>query len=339
MKTFAFLTHPANIQQVRNIWPLARLIPGFAIESFLKITPFFKVSEIKNIRSSLGKEINGFLINTPLLFNQLLGMNEQHIQDKIVAAIDIAYKLGAEILGLDGLFAEMKFKAGTRFKLPITCGDTFAAWTIVEAVYRVAKIKKIDLKQARVSVIGATSLAGSLSARRLAQCVSSITVSGKKLSELEKLKAMIENGPIANNFSVNIEQDALKAIKNADIVVMAAVCNDFPIHKDEVKSGAIVCGISLNNNIRTQVKNAQKGTIAIEGGLVRLPYPVKFTINPGLPKNLVSARLAETMLLTFEEKQISRNVNDNTNLSKLEEIANIAVRHGFETWVPDAPAI
>ena len=29
----------------------------------------------------------------------------------------------------------------------------------------------------------------------------------------------------------------------------------------------------------------------------------------------------------------------NTNLDKLEEIANIAARHGFEVWVPQAPVM
>jgi predicted amino acid dehydrogenase len=59
----------------------------------------------------------------------------------------------------------------------------------------------------------------------------------------------------------------------------------------------------------------------------------------GLPKGTISASLAETMLLTFEEKIASYFLTDSLNADRLEEIADIAVRHGFEVWAPQAPIL
>jgi predicted amino acid dehydrogenase len=49
--------------------------------------------------------------------------------------------------------------------------------------------------------------------------------------------------------------------------------------------------------------------------------------------------MAETLLLTFAEKFISYSLGENINLDKLEEIADIAVQHGLEVWVPEAPVL
>ena len=49
--------------------------------------------------------------------------------------------------------------------------------------------------------------------------------------------------------------------------------------------------------------------------------------------------MAETMLLTLEEKFVTYSLGESINLDKLEEIADTAVRHGFEIWAPEAPVL
>jgi predicted amino acid dehydrogenase len=77
----------------------------------------------------------------------------------------------------------------------------------------------------------------------------------------------------------------------------------------------------------------------VEAGLIKLPYPVELPLNFGLPKDLVPASLAETMLLALEERFVNYSVGLNMNLDKLEEIADVATKHGFEVWAPDAPVL
>jgi predicted amino acid dehydrogenase len=49
--------------------------------------------------------------------------------------------------------------------------------------------------------------------------------------------------------------------------------------------------------------------------------------------------MAEAILLTFEGRFVSHSLNEETNPDNLEEIADIAVQHGFEVWVPEAPVL
>ncbi|MFA5276642.1 MAG: hypothetical protein WC417_07110, partial [Candidatus Omnitrophota bacterium] len=53
----------------------------------------------------------------------------------------------------------------------------------------------------------------------------------------------------------------------------------------------------------------------------------------------ISPSLAETALLVLDGNTVSYSLGENSNLDKLEEIANTATRHGFEVWVPEAPVL
>lgn len=78
---------------------------------------------------------------------------------------------------------------------------------------------------------------------------------------------------------------------------------------------------------------------SIQAGLIKLPHPENFDINLGLDKGLIPASLAETILLTMDGKFTNYSFGDNINPDKMEEIADIAARHGFEIWVPQAPVL
>jgi predicted amino acid dehydrogenase len=51
-------------------------------------------------------------------------------------------------------------------------------------------------------------------------------------------------------------------------------------------------------------------------------------------ENMICSYMAETMLLTLENKCVNYSLGEQINLDKLEDIANIAVRHGFEINLP-----
>ena len=43
--------------------------------------------------------------------------------------------------------------------------------------------------------------------------------------------------------------------------------------------------------------------------------------------------------MLLDGKIVSYSLGEDSNLDKLEEIADIAVQHGFEVWVPEAPVL
>lgn len=312
MGSFAFIVCPKTIQELKNLKPVLKFIPNFILKPYLKNTPPFKLLRIKKISSIQGKEIQGYFIASGLLNNGTQELGEEVIIDKIIEAGRVAERLGANIVGLDGCISNLTDKEqiiAKKLKIPITSGDTFTAWAIFEAIYRTARTRRIDLNKSTLAIIDAITSVGNLCARKLANYVSRIILVSGSQDKLARLKETILH---LNPIEIIIEEDAHKAIKEADIVVTA-------------------------NNSPEVIMS--RYNMVIKAGLVRLPYPSELGLNTGLPKGIISAALAETMLLTFEGRFVDYSLGDNINLDKLEEIADICVQHGFEIWVPEAPVI
>jgi predicted amino acid dehydrogenase len=338
MNTFAFIVHPITIAQLKDFWPLIRVVPDFIIKTSLKNLPPFKVSHIKGVRSAQGKEVQGYFIACPLLPKQMLDLQESFVLEKIISAAHIAERLGANIVGLGGYTSIIGDKGQTiadNLKIPVTSGNTYTAWSVFEAIYRMAKVKNIDLKKSHLAIIGATGSIGSLCTRKLSEYVAKITVTARHRDKLEQLKEIILN---LNGLEVNIEEEVHKAVKDADIIITTTSAPEALLNIEELKSGALVCDVSVPKNIAGR-ENPRRDISLIDGGLIKLPNPSDFGVDTGLPKDMVYACVAETMLLTLEGRFINYSLGDNINLDKMEEIANIAVQHGFEVWVPEAPLL
>lgn len=336
MKTFAYVVSPRTIEQLKSLWPAVKIVPNFILKASLKKISAFKVIHIQKLLSSRGEEIQGYIIACPFFTPQTKELDEGFIRAKIMASSKIAEQLGAGILGLSeytsGL-AEKNIDLFRYLKISVTTGSTLIAWSVIEAIYRTCKSKKISLLESTLAVIGATGAVGSLCARKLAEYVPKIIINGEYSDKLTRLKETIQH---LNPVEVLIEEDAHKILKDADIVVNTSNLPGTALNLEEFKPKAIVCDVSLNRNIVTKASQRQDITV-IEAGLIKFPYPIALRINLGLPKDIIPASLAETMLLAFEERLVSYSLGDNINLDKLEEIANIAVRHGLEVWVPGAP--
>ena len=67
-----------------------------------------------------------------------------------------------------------------------------------------------------------------------------------------------------------------------------------------------------------------------------MPIPALFAVDFGLPNGVVYASLAETILLALEERFVSYSLGEMVNIHKMEEIADIGARHGFQVWLPEA---
>lgn len=313
MKSFAFIVTPITIKELKTYWPAIRILPNFIVRSSLKKIFPFKVLPIKKIQSRQEKEINGYFVICPLLHNQMLELEKKLVLDKIIAAIQVAQRLGSKIMGLDTLASRLlDNEYSTVFKnlkIPVTNGSSFSAWSVFEAIFRVAKIKGLNLKKSTVAIIDATDSVGSLCARKLSDCVSKLILCSSQEDKLQRLKETILH---LNHVEVAIEEDTHKAAEDADIVIETPRSVLFRMHGEPT---------------------------LVKVGLIKLPYPDNLCINNGLPKGVISSSLAETILLALEGKFTNYSWGENINLDKMEEIANIAVQHGFEVWVPEAPLI
>ncbi len=334
MNSFAFIVHPITIQQVKKIWPAIRAFPDFIVKPNLKNIPAFKVSHIKQVLSAQKKEIEGFFVACPLTPRFILEPNQEFVLNKIVSTAIFAQKLGAKILGLSryaAIVTDNGAKLAGKIEIPVTTGSTFTAWSVFEAIYRTAKIKNLDLARSNLTVIGADTAIGELCLNKLSEYIPEVHVTGKNRKKLEKIKDSMD---ALYHCSVFIEENAHQAAKNASILINTSSSFVADCEIQDIKSGALVCDISLLRNIASMAANRNDITL-IEGDVIKSKYPIELGVDTGLPKDMVYAALAETMILAFEGKFVDYSSGSSINPDKLEEIANLSVQHGFEVWVPE----
>lgn len=334
MNNFAFIVTPVAIEELKSYWPALRLLPPPLIKPFLKKLPPIKIIKIKKVKSTRGTETAGFLIICSLAGKSLA---ELSVLETIVSATQKAQELGARIIGLGGYAAKVADSSpGFAFKdlkLPVTTGSALLAWSAVEQVYRVAKIKKMDLKRSTAAILNASSPAGSLCSKKFADYVNKVIIAGDNPDKLVKLKDIVSY--LNPTIEVQIEEDAGSAARKANIII--DLDGSLPAG-EKLKSNAILCGMYPEGS-NFKVRKLRSDIAFIEAGLVKLPFPEKLFNNFSREPGVIPAAMAETMLLALEEKFVTYSLGERVNLDKLEEIADTAVRHGFEIWAPGAPAI
>jgi predicted amino acid dehydrogenase len=309
-------------------------MPSPLIKSFLKLQNF-KVLPLKKIKSNQGKEIQGYIIACSLLpsdIEDLNNLDEELLLDEIISAGFIAQDLGVKIMGLGGelaLAADKKPMIYKHLKTPITNGSTFTAWSIFEEIFKTSKQNKIDLKKANLTIIDPGNAVGSLCARKFSEHVLKTTLTSGSHEKSQMLKETMTN-PIP--VGVEIEEDVRKAVEEADIVINTYNGNTTVLNVADLKPNCIFCDGSVSKSLFNKAK-LRRDIILIEGGMIKLPFSQTLGVNLGLPKDLISASIAETMLLALEEKFVNYSLGENINPDKLEDIADIAVRHGFEVSV------
>jgi predicted amino acid dehydrogenase len=335
MKSFAFIVNPLTIKQLKNLRPLLKLVPDFFLAPSLKKLPPFKVLHTGKLRSIRGKEIEGYFIISPLISKQL---DDGFVLDRNIAAVRLAESLNAGIVGLSpdsSTLADKGHIIGKALKIPVTNGSSLTAWSVFEAIYRIARVKNINLKECKLAVINASSPLGSLCSRKLSDYVRLITINGAEKDKLGRLK---ENIAQLSPVEVIMEEEADRAVKEADIVINADISSRPAFDIQKLKPNTIFCNIPSFGSA-TDKTGLRNDITVVEAGLIKMPYAGKLRINTGLPRDIIPASLAETMLLTFTERFVSYSLGEDINLDRLEEIADITAQHGFEVWVPQAPLL
>lgn len=331
MRTFAFLFHPTNIRQIRHFWPITAILPPSLVKSFLK-NQKPKVIPIKKLRSMTGNEIDGFIIMSPLLPESILEIDEESIIEKIIEAGAIAKNMGAHLLGLEGYFAAIADKKPMIYKhvkTAVTSGSTFTAWSIFESVYLTTQLKKIDLKKCTIAVFGPGNAIGSLCARKFSEHARQIILTGGITQKLDRLRETLQG----STATVTVELDTAKAMRQADIVINCYNGPSVLFDIADIKPNALVCDAAVFKHVAEKARQRTDLTV-IDCGIIKLPLAQKLNSSISDHDNMICSYMAETILLALEDKCVNYSLGEQINLDKLEDIANIAVRHGFEVSVP-----
>lgn len=337
MNKFAFLVHPLKPQDVTKKVKILGKLPDRAIEAIMATWPPFKGGHATGIRSKTGAEIEGWFIALPRTPRQLMEMPVEKAYREIIKAGRLAERLGAQIFGL-GAFTKVVGDAGItvakNLSIPVTTGNSYTAYTSIEGARVAAQKMGIDIRTAKVAVIGATGAIGSVISRILAKDgIEQLTLVARDREKLTALAEIIHSqnsSPGQGNPHVTVSTDINRAVSEADVIFTVTSAVQGLIDPRCLKPGAVLCDAARPRNVAREVVEKRKDVLVIEGGVVEMPGKDATTgMNVGVPPRMVLACMAETMLLTLEGRFESYTLGRDLDMEKVEETGRMAAKHGF----------
>ena len=121
-------------------------------------------------------------------------------------------------------------------------------------------------------------------------------------------------------------------------LVLAATSAPVPLIRAEVpRPGAVICDISQPSNVGADVAAARPDLTIVTGGLVDLPGRQDFGVDLGLPRGVVYACTAETLVLAHRLPHVVVSRGDRLDVELVRAIGTDARLLGFalHTPVPD----
>jgi fatty aldehyde-generating acyl-ACP reductase len=285
--------------------------------------------------SATGKTIEGAYIDSCFVPEMLSRFKTA--RRKVLSAMELAQKNGIDITALGGftsiifenfnLLKEQQIRSTTLEWERFTTGNTHTAWVICRQVETNAPKLGIDLRQARVAVIGATGDIGSAVCRWLSQRtgVKELLLVARQPQPLLDLQRELGGGRI-----LKLEE----ALPEADVVVwVASLPQTLSIDAANLKSPCLMIDGGYPKNLDT--KASGNGIHVLKGGIVEyfsdITWQMMEMAEMDNPKRQMFACFAEAILLEFEG--IHTNFSwgrNNICLEKMDLIGAASLRHGFQ---------
>ena len=339
---FAFVIHPLSQEYFRNVKALdavADVAPGVlmdGVEKLMAHAPPFVYSHVTGITSPTGAEVEGWLITVGGTPKELMAHDPEFTYSRLLAAADMAQKMGAQIMGL-GAFTKVVGDAGVtvakRAPLPITTGNSYSAsgalWAAHDAVGRLG-IAEVDSEghiKGKAMVVGATGAIGSVCARLLAMAADELWLISIEPAKLLALKADIEReNPRA---TIHVGADADEHIADMDVIVTATSgAGKKVLDIMKVKPGAVITDVARPLDLSADDVAKRPDVLVIESGEIELPGDPQMK-GIGLPKGVAYACLAETIVLALEGRYETFTVGRNIEWEKVKEIYRLGLKHGM----------
>jgi fatty aldehyde-generating acyl-ACP reductase len=288
------------------------------------------------VTSPTGKTIEGAYIDSCFVPEMLSRFKTA--RRKVLNAMELAQKNGIDITALGGftsiifenfnLLKEQQIRATTLQWERFTTGNTHTAWVICRQVETNAPRVGIDLRQARVAVVGATGDIGSAVCRWLTQRtgVAELLLVARQQQPLLDLQGELGGGRI-----LSLEE----ALPEADVVVwVASLPSTLSIDGESLRRPCLMIDGGYPKNLDSKV--AGEGVHVLKGGIVEfgtdIGWQMMEMVEMDRPQRQMFACFAEAMLLDFEGLHTNFSWGrNNIDIARMEWIGDASLRHGFRS--------
>ncbi len=341
---FAFVIHPLSQEYFKKVKPvevLSRVSPPLLMDSLEKVMAFappFVYSRVEGIRSPTGVEAEGWLIAVGGTPKEIMSHSPEFTYRRLLAAADMARKLGAQIMGL-GAFTKVVGDAGVtvarQAPLPITTGNSYSAsgalWAAHDALLRMRLLPRPRGKERvkfKAMVVGATGAIGAACARLLVRAAEEVYLVSPETAKLLALKAAIEQE--SPGAKVVLAATTGRDLPQMDMVVTATSgAGKKVLDIMKVKPGCVITDVARPLDLPPSEVAKRPDVLVIESGEIRLPGEVRMK-NIGLPRGVAYACLAETIVLALEGRFENFTVGRQIEWPKVREIYQLGLKHGMQ---------
>ena len=342
---FAFVIHPLSQKYLTNLKPLevlSKLSPPAvmdAVEKAIAYTPPLVYTDVEGIRSPTGVEAKGWLITVGGTPKQIMSHSPEFTYRQLLAAADMAKKMGAQIMGL-GAFTKVVGDAGVtvakRAPLPITTGNSYSAsgalWAAHDAARRLGLVELEHGKKikGKAMVVGATGAIGSACARLLARTAEEVHLVSPESAKLLVLeKSILEESPGVKLVLASYA-DSDRSIGEMDMIVTATSgAGKKILDIMKVKPGCVITDVARPLDLPPEEVAKRPDVLVIESGEVYLPGKVRMKQIGFEDHNVVYACLAETIVLTLEGRFENFTLGRTIEWEKVHEIYKMGLKHGM----------
>jgi fatty aldehyde-generating acyl-ACP reductase len=326
---FGLVIHPLNRADFARKFPLLRFLPPGLVERAFHAVPPFEASTITGIVSVTGARAEGCFVALPWTPRVLLAAPVDLVARRLIQAGRIAERLGAGIVGLTAftkIAGDRGISVARALRAGVTTGNSLTAATAVDGAFLGAARMGIDVRQARVVVVGATGSIGVAVSQMLAKRAGDLVLVARSHDRLEELAERLRSSTQA---AISITSDIGGAVRTADLVITVSSSTDVLLQPEDLRSGSVICDVARPRNVSRLVYERRDDVLVIDGGVIDVPGPVDFGLDFGFPPGSCEACMAETMLLALEHRYEDYTLGPDVELAKVEEIRALMQKHGF----------
>jgi len=334
---FCFVIHPLSFDDIARYEPGAKGKGQAIMRKIMEWMPSYAAVHVTGVRAPDGRETEGWFVAAPLLPQQLLEFPREEIYSRVLRAIEIGAELGAQVAGL-GAYTAVVGDAGVtinaRSPIPVTTGNSLTIAAGVQSLFRGAREMAIDPRGSTAVVIGATGSIGSACARLIAPQVQRLILVARNETRLRKFHQ--ENAaelPCETEYTTDIPS----AVRRAQLILTATTSTQDIIDPGDLRTGAVICELSLPHDVSRRVASQRPDVLVIEGGNMLVPGNPRFErvrergtdFDLNLPPRTALACMSETMILALEGRLEPYTLGRGIELRKVIEIEAMAERCGF----------
>jgi len=337
-KKVAFIAHYTHpIDDMKMSMPELKKASGTGIrilfnkmQVLLEMAPFLLYS--KNI---FNDKINFNFIIIPLDSAQMERMHKTGKRREIVShiqqAVNMAHKLGAEVVSLGG-YTSILSDNGMSIIQPkgtkVITGNTLTVATGTKHLIDIALRNQVE-KSLKVAVIGATGNIGSA----IAETLISSQINIQKLILIgrnkNKLKTIHQRLIQANNEAIVEISTEFHSLKKCDIIVVATNTSD-PIifsHHLSCTQKVLISDVSVPSAVHDEVYSMKNVKYIPFSSFIQLPNDPDFLMSSVTPKGTTFCCAAEAMLCGLEENNIK--LKGKITQEAVQQISDLATKYGL----------